>query len=344
MKNYLPPEWAPQSGVMLTWPHVYSHWKPYFPAVDETFTEIAKQIALYESVLIACYDAVHQQHIEDLLTATNANLEHIHFFEAKSNDLWVRDHGPISILRDEQPVLLDFDFNAWGSKYAYEYDNVLSATLHKEGAFQDTPIERIPFVLEGGGIEVDGHGTLLTTESVMLAETRNQTSKEEVSALLKRVCDIDRVLWLEHGHLIGDDTDGHIDTLVRFVNPHTLCYVSCNDLEDEHYESLKLMHQELESFEDYQGNPYQLIALPLPDAQYSEQNQRLPATYANFLIINNAVLMPIYGASQDSQAQAILASCFPRHKIIPINCRVLINIYGSLHCATMQLTEGVFRS
>jgi agmatine deiminase len=337
IKISLPPEWAPQKAVMLTWPHQYSHWKPYFPAVDEAFTEIAKNIALYESVIIAYYEPAHRVHIEALLESAGANLAQIYFFEAKSNDLWVRDHGPITIFRDGKPVLLDFDFNAWGGKYSFEYDNVLTHTLQEEGAFQEIAIERVPFVLEGGGIEVDGQGTLLTTEGVMLAETRNLTSKEEVAALLKRLCGIERVLWLAHGHLVGDDTDGHIDTLVRFVDPYTLCYVACDDVTDEHYESLKLMREELEAFQTFEGQAYKLIPLPLPDAQYSEKGQRLPATYANFLIINGAVLMPIYGASQDQEAEKILASCFPDHKIIPINCRVLINIYGSLHCATMQI-------
>jgi agmatine deiminase len=341
MKNYLPPEWAPQSAIMLTWPHIYSHWKPYFPAVDIAFTEITKQAALYEPVLIAYYDPPHRKHIKSRLQAAGADLNQIRFYEAKSNDLWVRDHGPISIVRDGKAILLDFDFNAWGGKYCFEYDNILSRTLHGQQAFPKATIERVPFVLEGGGIEVDGKGTLLTTDSVMLATTRNQTTREEVAALLKKVCGIDRVLWLQHGHLVGDDTDGHIDTLVRFVDPYTLCYVACEDKSDEHYEALRLMEAELKAFRNFEGQPYRLIPLPLPDAQYCDQGQRLPATYANFLIINGAVLLPIYGVEQDKLAEKIVAGCFPDRKIISINCRVLINIYGSLHCASMQLTKGV---
>jgi agmatine deiminase len=341
MKNYLPPEWAPQSAVMLTWPHQHGHWKPYFPAVDIAFTEIARQTALYEFVLIAYYEPAHRDHIKSLLEAAQADLKQIHFFEAKSNDLWVRDHGPISILRDGKPVLLDFDFNAWGGKYSFEYDNTLTRTLHAQHAFPKSSIERVPFVLEGGGIEVDGKGTLLTTDSVMLAATRNQTTREDVVRLLKKMCGIDRVLWLQHGHLVGDDTDGHIDTLVRFVDPYTLCYVACDDKTDEHYQALKLMEAELQAFRNFEGEPYRLIPLPMPEAQYSPKGQRLPATYANFLIINGAILMPIYGTPQDILAEKILATCFPDRQIISINCRVLINIYGSLHCATMQLPQGM---
>lgn len=339
----LPPEWSRQSGIMLTWPHQHSIWLPYLTVADETFVEITRHISHYEKVLIAYFDESHREHIQNKLKSANLDFSQLHFFPAKSNDIWARDHGPITVLdQHDKPILSDFEFNAWGQKYSYNHDNALTKTLAQQGAFGDTPLQKIDFVLEGGAIEVDGQGTLLTTENVMLAKTRNQMDKAEIATIFNERLGIKRVLWLKHGHLIGDDTDGHIDTLVRFVDAHTLCYVSCNDSADEHYIPLQAMREELLTYKDYQGNAYRLIALPMPAAQYSATGQRLPATYANFLIINDAVLMPIYGDEKnDMLAVKILQECFPKRKIVAINCRALINLYGSLHCATMQLPMGV---
>lgn len=340
--NYLPPEWAPQSGVMITWPHQHSIWQTYLREADKCFAEIAAHITQHEYLLVTHYDQAHKQHITQLLNAAGAQLDKIRFFEAKSNDVWVRDHGPLTVINNHHPILMDLEFNAWGGKYNYSDDNVITRTLHEHGAFAKTPIEHINFVLEGGGIETDGKGTMLTTESVLLAETRNQTSKAEIENFFKKWFGIERMLWLKHGYLAGDDTDGHVDTLARFVDAHTICYVGCQDKTDEHYAALQTMRQELESFRNYEGQAYKLVELPMPAAQYSENGERLPATYANFLIINDAVLMPIYGdAKNDAVAEKILQSCFTDRKVIPINCRVLINLYGSLHCATMQLPTGV---
>ncbi len=337
-KSLLPPEWTEQHAVMLTWPHQHGIWVDLYLEADLTFVEIAKQIALRQLVIISHYDQAHKKHIITLLQQAQVNFDNIEFVEAKSNDIWVRDHGPIMVRAQDKLKVLDFAFNAWGGKYEYTHDNALIKTVAKQGIFNGTEIESIDFVLEGGGIEVDGQGTMLTTESVLLAATRNKTTKAEVEEHFKQWFGIERTLWLKHGHLIGDDTDGHIDTLARFVDPQTIVYVSCEDKQDEHYEPLQAMLEELQSFKNYQGKPYKLVALPLPIAQYSPRGERLPATYANFLIINGAVLMPIYGDKEnDLKAQKILQSCFVDREVVPINCRTLINFYGSLHCATMQM-------
>ncbi len=338
----LPPEWAPQSGIMLTWPHQHGIWVNLVKQADITFTEIAKQIALRQLLLISYYDVTHKQHIVKLFEQAQVNFANIKLVEAKSNDIWVRDHGPITVIENNQPKVLDFSFNAWGGKYKFEHDDALIKAIAKQGVFGKTPVESINFVLEGGGIEVDGKGTMLTTESVLLTNTRNHTTREEVEKHFKQWFGIERTLWLTRGHLQGDDTDGHIDTLARFVDAETICYVSCSNPDDEHYEPLMAMYEELKSFKNYAGKPYKLIALPLPVAQFSPRGERLPATYANFLMLNKAVLLPIYGDKEnDIIAQDVLRACFPNHEIVPINCRTLINFYGSLHCATMQLPVGV---
>lgn len=340
---HLPPEWHPQSGVMLTWPHPHGPWEPYLAEADHTFTAIAREISRREKLLITTYNPTHQNHIQNLLEKAGVDLRQVAFFEAPSDDVWVRDHGPLTVLAEGRPLLLDFRFNAWGQHYPeYEQDNQITRKLFDQGAFGKTPVLSLPFVLEGGGIEVDGQGTLLTTESVMLDPLRNVCDGDSLTQQFEAWFGIKRVLWLKHGHLAGDDTGGHIDTLVRFANPHTLCYVRCEDPQEEHYESLAQLQEELFQLTDYQGNPYKLIPLPLPKPQFDETGKRLPATYANFLIINGAVLLPTYDDPPlDAQAQRQLQLAFPTQEIIPIPCRSLIHLYGSLHCATMQLPEGI---
>ena len=343
MSYTLPPEWAPQSGVMLTWPHQYDEWAPFLAEIDPVFVEMTHAIVAREKCLITCYDAEHQQHVTHLLKKAGVSLNSVIFAMSKSNDIWVRDHGPITVLdQNKKPVLLDFEFNAWGGKYDLVHDNWITRTIQKQGVFAHTPLTHIDFTLEGGGIEVDGHGTLMATESVLLAATRNDTTKEKLHADLKQWFNIDRVLWLKNGYLAGDDTDGHIDTLARFTDAHTIAFATCADKNDPHYEVLKAMESELKSFVDYQGKPYRLVGLPIPKQQYADDGELLPATYANFLIINSAVLLPTYGDPMDQVAIERLKTCFPTREIVPIHCRVLINLYGSLHCASMQLPEGAF--
>lgn len=337
------PEWAPQSGVMLTWPHQQTIWADMLDDIDAVYVQVVKAIAAREQVIITCYDATHRAHIKTLLTQAAVALANVHCYIAPSDDVWVRDHGPITVIQNEAPCMLDFTFNGWGNKYPAAQDNEITRTLAKQHAFGQTPVKTLPLVLEGGGIEVDGHGTLLTTSSCLLSPQRNpHLSKPDIEKQLKQVFGVERILWLDHGYLAGDDTDGHIDTLARFVDPHALCYIRCNDPADEHYDALKCMEAQLATFKDYQGSPYRLIPLPWPRARYAAYDgRRLPATYANFLLINGAVLAPVYDDPADAEALAVLSACFPDRDIIPIDGLPIIQWYGSVHCMTMQLPTGV---
>lgn len=341
-QTYLPPEWALQSAVMLTWPHANNKWYPSLSIVEESFIAIAKAVVAHEKLIIACLDEAHVVHIQSRLTSANISLTQISFYVAPSNDVWARDHGPITVIQDNAARLLDFNFNGWGDKYPSNLDNQVTLKLYQQHAFGKTPIQSIHYVLEGGSVEVDGKGTLLTTTSCLLSEARNPDySQADVENLLKKWLGIDRILWLHHGYLAGDDTDGHIDTLARFTDAHTITYVKCDDPHDEHYAELALMEAELKTFQDYEGKPYRLVPLPWPSGKYAEDGYRLPATYANFLIINNAVLVPTYEDSKDQIALDQLKKCFPGRSIIPVPCRHVIEQYGSLHCVTMQIPAEV---
>ncbi|HYQ90795.1 MAG TPA: agmatine deiminase family protein [Candidatus Competibacteraceae bacterium] len=340
-KCVLPAEWQPQAAILLTWPHAHSDWRPSLTAVERTFTLLSTEISRRQAVIIACYDAVHRNHIQALLRATGAVVERIRLYCVPSNDAWARDHGPITVYRNGVPVLLDFRFNGWGGKYVHELDNQVTARLHSLGAFGATPIQSVDLILEGGSIESDGQGTLLTTSQCLLTPTRNRLPREVLAQRLREVLGIERFLWLNQGHLSGDDTDSHIDTLARFCDPGTIAYQACTDSTDDDYESLQAMEQELRAFRTPAGEPYRLVPLPWPRPRYNEEGWRLPAGYANFLIINNAVLMPTYDDSADSQALACLRACFPGREIIGIPSLPLIQQYGSLHCVTMQLPVGI---
>jgi agmatine deiminase len=340
--NQLPPEWYPQSGVMLTWPHAQMDWWTQQSDTEKTFLEIAKQIALREKVLINCFSEEQRAHILEKLSQMNTPLSQVRIYINPADDVWARDHGPLTVLSEKNPLILDFVFNGWGNKYPASRDNELTLNLHRQHVFSDTPINRFDLVLEGGSIEVDGKGTLLTTESCLLAKNRNPNlSREVIERNLIALLGVNRILWLKHGYLAGDDTDGHIDTLARFTDEHTICYVTCDDEADEHYAELQKMESELKSFKDFQENPYRLIPLPWPHAKVDVNGNRLPATYANFLIINQAVLMPTYNDAADSLAIQQLQKCFPDREIVGIPCLPLIENFGSLHCVTMQLPKNL---
>ncbi|MDH5184177.1 MAG: agmatine deiminase family protein [Gammaproteobacteria bacterium] len=341
MRRY-PAEWEPQSGVQLSWPHAHSDWAPYLNEVEPVFVQIALHICKYEKLLLVCRDANHQQHVMSLLADADVDDERIQIHLLDSNDSWARDHGPISIERDGQPLLLDFVFNGWGNKFEAGLDNALTPALYKLGAFHGAKLEKHDFVLEGGGLETDGEGSLLTTRHCLLSPQRNpQYSQAEIEDLLKQTLGLKRILWLEHGHLQGDDTDSHIDTLVRFSDPSSLVYVACDDESDSHYEDLKAMEQELRAFTTEAGQAYRLLPLPWPKPIYDDNAQRLPASYANFLIINGAVLVPTYRDLADQQALDVIKQAFPRHQIIGIDCLPLIYQYGSLHCVSMNYIDGI---
>ena len=325
----LPAEWEPQSGVQLTWPHAATDWAPMLSDIEDTYREMAREIEKREQLLVV---------------APKDTLEGRPFVALPSNDTWARDHGFITLVDDQSHFkLLDFCFNGWGEKFASELDNALNKGLYEAGAFQGEYESHLDFVLEGGSIESDGHGTIFTTTSCLLAPHRNQPlTRQGIEQRLKDYLCAERVLWIDHGHLEGDDTDGHIDTLVRICPNDTLLYVGCDDPHDAHFDDLQLMEQQLRTFRTSDGRPYQLGKLPLPRAIYDEDGERLPATYANFLVVNGAVLCPTYAQPDlDSAALAVIGTAFPAHDIVGVDCRNIIRQHGSLHCCTMQFPAGV---
>lgn len=337
----LPPEWHPQSAIQLTWPHYETDWAYMLEEVTVCFVKIATEILKRQKLIVVCISADVVKHELRGVEEYFGNLELV---ELPTNDTWARDHSGISVIKNGHKCVYDFTFNGWGLKFASNYDNQINRGLYAKKIFNsDVELDnKKDFVLEGGGIESDGKGTLLTTSECLLSPNRNSyLSKDGVEDYLKETFGLDRVLWLDHGYLAGDDTDSHIDTLARFCDEHTITYVKCDDKKDEHYEALSKMEVQLKTFVDYQGNPYNLIPLPMATAVYDEDNQRLPATYANFLIMNDAVLLPTYNNKEkDEEAVRQLAKAFPTREIIGIDCSSLIKQHGSLHCVTMQYPEN----
>ncbi len=339
----LPPEWSPQSGVMITWPHGHSDWRDVLQDVEPVYARIAAHITRRERLLINCWDDAHIVHVKARLQAAGVDLHKLICHAIHSNDTWTRDYGPLTVVEDGKPQLLDFNFNGWGGKFDAELDNQVTGHLHHNGLFGRTPLNSIDIVLEGGSIEVDGRGSLLTTENCLLAPTRNPgLDRAQIEERLRSWFGVTNILWLSHGHLVGDDTDSHIDTLARFCDPHTIAYVACDDPDDEHYVGLQQMEAELRACRDQQGQAYTLVPLPWPAAKYDETDgRRLAASYANFLIINGAVLVPTYDDPADAETLRRLQPCFPGREVIGVPCMPIIRQNGSLHCITMQLPAGV---
>lgn len=330
-----PAEWEQQSFLQLTFPHANSDWAPLLDKVSVCFKHIIEAAARFQKVLVVCDNIPRVRRIFP---------EHpnIFFAEIPSNDTWARDHGGITVLRNKVAVIQDYTFNGWGNKFASDQDNQITRTLFEQGLFKSAQLNSIDFVLEGGSVESDGEGTILTTTQCLLEKNRNpQYTQNEIEDILMKNLGARRVLWLHHGYLSGDDTDSHIDTLARFCSPEIIAYTACTNPNDTHFSALQNMKAELETFTTNTGAPYKLIPLPLPDSCYDKEGNRLPATYANFTIINGAVLLPVYDVKQDNEAIEIFENIFPDRKIIPINCRILIEQHGSLHCVTMQYPEAV---
>ena len=343
----LPAEWHKQDAILLTWPHAESDWAARLEDAEAVYLDIVGILSHTQDIVIQLHDSVDLEKLTIQFERESINQARCHFVSVNSDDTWARDHGPITVLEQEQeeddwePLLLDFTFNGWGGKFDAQKDDALNRAMAEKGVFRAS-MESIDWVLEGGSLESDGAGTLLTTTQCLLNPNRNGVqSRETMESHLKGWFGVRQVLWLEHGALAGDDTDAHIDTLARFAPNNTLVYQGCDKAEDEHYQPLQQMAEELAGFHNADGEPYRLIDLPWPDAQYSADGQRLPATYANFLVANQLVLMPTYGAPQDGPAAERLAEAFPDHRVVAIDCRALIEQFGSLHCITMQLPEGV---
>jgi len=331
--RYFPAEFEPQSFVQLIFPHPQSDWAPYLEEARACFVNIANAVARYQPCLIICDDV-------ELVKSYFPSHDNLIFVAYQSDDTWARDCSVLSVIDEEEgePLLLDFTFTGWGGKFDASRDNAMSNSIaHVYGA----PMKKIDLILEGGGVETNANGSLLTTAECLLNPNRNpHLTKVQTEAILKKEFGVEQILWLNHGYLAGDDTDSHIDTLARFIDTDTIMYVKCDDKADEHYEALKKMEEELKTLRDIDGEPFNLVALPMTNPIFYD-DERLPATYANFLIINDAVLLPIYNDSHDDEAIAICKKAFHGRDIVPIDCSVLIRQHGSLHCVTMQFPEDV---
>lgn len=335
---YFPPEWAEQDAILMSWPHAATDWSYMLDEVCCCYHQIAAAITADEDLIIVSPEpeSVSQQ-LSDL-----PNQERIHIFKLSTNDTWARDFGALTILKNGVPTPLDFKFNGWGLKFASCFDNLINRGLESFGLFKTALENHLCFVLEGGSVESDGNGTIMTTSNCLLSPNRNgQMSKAEIEDYLKATFGAKHVAWIDHGDLEGDDTDSHIDTLARFVPGNAIVYTRCDKRNDSHYDCLSAMEKQIAELRNANGEAYNLISLPLPDPIYDEDGLRLPATYANFLITNHSVLVPIYGQENNDKAGLeAIAKALPQYKTIGIDCNALIKQHGSLHCVTMQLPKN----
>ena len=337
--NFLPPEWHPQDAVLITWPHQESAWQTMLAEVEQTYFDLTTTLSHYQPLVIQAHSSIDLSLLIAELSAREANLSNCHFVRANGNDTWTRDHGPICVITESGTQALNFVFDGWGGKFDATLDNTLNTQLFDKGVLVN--LQDINWTLEGGSIESDGQGSLMTTSNCVLNENRNgKVNRENLENLFKTNFGVSHIIWLEHGELAGDDTDAHIDTLARFAPNNQIIFQGCHDSSDEHFASLHAMKLEIENVKNAYGQPYKLTELPFPKAIYAEDGHRLPATYANFLITNKLVLVPTYNDEADIKAIELIETAFPDHIVVGINACPLIEEHGSLHCITMQLPKG----
>ena len=338
-------EWAPQGAVLMAWPHADTDWAPVMEHAEPVFRAIALAVLADEDLIVCVKNHSQASEIKRSLTleaAGNGGSGTVHVVSVPTNDTWARDFGPLALSDGTRHRLVDPRFNAWGNKFESALDNEVNSLLHRGGLYGTLPMDPADLVLEGGAVETDGQGTLLATRHCLLNPNRNgDVDTAWMEDRLQALLGLERFLWLDHGALVGDDTDGHIDTLARFCAPDHIVYQGCGAPSDPHYDDLQAMACELARMQQPDGMPYRLTALPWPDPIHGTDGRRLPATYANFLITNHAVLVPVYGVAQDDAACRVLDDCFPGRRVVPVPCRVLLEQGGSLHCLTMQLPPGV---
>lgn len=336
----LPAEWEPQDAILIAWPHAGTDWAERLTEVEQTYVELAAAVCRFQNLLIVVADAALEDHARGLLQARGVDPQRLRWIQLPYDDTWLRDSGPIT-LRDGQGrfQLTDFRFTGWGGKFGAEQDDALIAGLVERGVFGRAGHRRVDWALEGGGIESDGQGTLLTTWKC-LHQRHPEQSREEMDTILRESLAVDRVLWLDHGYLEGDDTDAHIDTLARFAPDDVIVYQACDDVADIHHAELGAMGTELAALRTTDGKPYRLQ--PLPWARpILDEGRRLAASYANYLIMNQAVLVPAYGDAADDEAARLIGAAYPGRTVVQVPCRALIWQNGSLHCITMQLPAGL---
>lgn len=328
----MPAEWEKQSFLQLTFPSFDSDWADNYDAIIKCYVDLICAIVPFQKVLLTC------DPIESVKKVLPKRIHHkIIWAQHATNDTWCRDYGGITVFDGTQKTLLDFTFNGWGNKFPSDLDNQLTKRLFEEKFSDEYTYKKVNIILEGGSIDSNGNGLLLTTSQCLPGKNRNTNlSKEEIESMLINQLGVKKVLWLHSGYLKGDDTDGHIDTLARFVNSDSIFYAQCNNPANPNYESLLAMERELMELTNLENIPFDLYALPLPDPIYSENGKILPATYLNFLFLNGAVLVPTYHQPKDKEVLDFFSRFFPEKEIIGINCVPLIQQGGAIHCASMQ--------
>ena len=339
-RKRIPAEWENYEAVMIAWPHFATDWADMLDEVTSCYLNLVR--AIIDSGLRVLVVTPEVGLVREILEEFPQ--DKLIIFQAPTNDTWTRDYGPITLETPDGVSALDFQFNGWGLKFAANLDNMVTLRMVEASLLTRRYVPCLDFVFEGGSMEVDGKGTMLTTSACLLSLNRNGVvDKEALCRYFKETMGISRVHFLEHGHLAGDDTDSHIDTLARFAPDDTILYVKSYNVADGHTRELNLMEEELKALRTADGNPYNLIALPLPDPIFDEDGGRLPATYANFLITPRTVLLPVYGQqNNDRLAEQMLKVAFPTRDVLTVDCRALIRQHGSLHCATMQIPSSLF--
>lgn len=340
MRTFLP-EWAPQEAVLMALPNENTDWNY---VIDEARLQYERIIKAFTDenvhVVLICDDPDYARSL-----LGKCRQDKITFISLDYNDTWTRDYGPITVMKDDRIRALDFGFNGWGLKFASDKDNLVNLKLSEKHLFSsDVYRNERAFVLEGGSVETDGEGTLLTTTRCLCSPNRNGgLSKKEVETKLQNLLGVNHILFLDYGALEGDDTDSHIDTLARLAPDNSIIFTGCRNVDDSQFEELLKMRAQLTMFRNAEGNPFNLIELPLPDAIFDEEGNRLPATYANYLVTDNVIFMPTYGQPEnDHLAMQTVKIAYPSHRVVGIDCTTLIKQHGSLHCATMQIPKNLF--
>ena len=335
----LPAEWEPQDAVIIAWPCVGTDWGPRLPRIETAYIALVAAIVRFEPVLVCVADVSVCERATRLLADAGADMGRLRFVEVAYDDTWLRDSGPLTLTDGAALRLVDFRFTGWGGKFAADHDDRLTEALIARGVLGAAEHQRIDWALEGGAIESDGNGTILTTWRC-LHQRHPQMSRDEMSTMLKNSLGAKRVLWLDHGYLQGDDTDAHIDTLARFAPDDAIVLQTCDDPTDPHYEELARMHEEIANLRTADGRAYRLHPLPWPHA-IVDDGRRLASSYANYLIVNDGVVIPAYGDAADARAAEVVAAAHPGREVVAVDARPLIWQNGSVHCLTMQLPAGL---
>lgn len=335
------PEWTECDSILVAIPGSHTDWADILPEALAQYNRLLRAFTSADYHVVAiCADRQ-----EAAAAFEGVREDRLNVIEVPYNDTWTRDYGPLTVIRHERLRALDFGFNGWGLKFASDKDNLVNLNLSKKYVIMpETYRNERDFELEGGSVDTDGKGTVLTTSRCLCSPNRNGgKSKEEITKILDERLGAEHVLWLDYGFLEGDDTDSHVDTLARMAPHDTILFTGCRNVDDPHFEELLKMRAQLTLFRTPAGDPYNLVELPLPDPIYDPEGNRLPATYANYLVFNRHIFMPTYGQPQnDLLACQTVRIAFPAHEVVGVDCTTLIRQHGSLHCATMQIPEGAF--